>query len=245
MKKIQGWTLIAIALILSVGLISSSYLVVEGVKEVKQGAKSLTVTGSAKKTIESDVIAWEGSFSVDAADLTTGYTILKEQAAIVKKYFEDKGIQPDEITFSAVNTYTRNRILDNGVYTNIIDSYNLSQTVKINSTRVLEVAEVGRNATELIEQGINFTSNAPQYFYSKLADLKIEMIGLATADAKSRGEAMVAVTGNKIGMLESARVGVFQITSLYSNEVDDYGINDTYSYQKEITAVVTCDFEVK
>ena len=71
------------------------------------------------------------------------------------------------------------------------------------------------------------------------------MIGLATSDSKARAEAMVGVTGNKIGMLQAARVGVFQITSLYSNEIADYGINDTYSYEKEITAVVTCDFEVK
>lgn len=245
MKKINGITLIIVALILSVGLVISSYTVVEGVKSVKSAPKALTVTGSAKRTIQSDVIVWEGSFSVDAYDMTSGYAELKKEAEVVRKYFADKGIKPEEITFSSVNTYTRNRILDNGVYTNIIDSYNLSQTVKINSTRVLEVAEIGRNATELIEQGINFTSNNPQYFYSKLADLKIEMIGLATSDSKARAEAMVGVTGNKIGMLQAARVGVFQITSLYSNEIADYGINDTYSYEKEITAVVTCDFEVK
>ncbi|MBF4692705.1 SIMPL domain-containing protein [Fusibacter ferrireducens] len=245
MKKINGLTLITISIILSLGLIVSSYMAVEGVKSIKSAPKSLTVTGSAKREIKSDVIVWQGSFSVDAPDMTSGYVALKENAETVKKYFSEKGIKPEEITFSSVDTYTRNRILDNGVYTNIVESYNLSQTVKINSTRVLEVAEIGRNSTELIEQGINFTSNNPQYFYSKLADLKIEMIGLATEDSKARAEAMVAVTGNQIGMLQSARVGVFQITSLYSNEIDDYGINDTSTYEKEITAVVTCDFEVK
>jgi hypothetical protein len=35
-----------------------------------------------------------------------------------------------------------------------------------------------------------------------------------------------------------------QITPLYSNEVDDYGINDTSSLEKEITAVVHCQFEI-
>ncbi|GAU77262.1 SIMPL domain-containing protein [Fusibacter sp. 3D3] len=245
MQKINGITLIVISIILSLGLVLSAYMAVEGVKSIKSESNALSVTGSAKKVIQSDVIVWEGSFSVDAADMTSGYAILKENAETVKKYFEAKGIKPEEITFSSVNTFTRNRILDNGVYTNIVDSYNLSQTVNINSTRVLEVAEIGRNSTELIEDGVNFTSNNPQYFYSKLADLKIEMIGLATEDSKARAEAMVTVTGNKIGMLQSARVGVFQITPLYSNEVDDYGINDTGSYEKEITSVVTCEFEVK
>lgn len=40
-------------------------------------------------------------------------------------------------------------------------------------------------------------------------------------------------------------MGVFQITPLYSTEVSDYGINDTTSIDKEITAVVNCEFIIK
>lgn len=71
------------------------------------------------------------------------------------------------------------------------------------------------------------------------------MIKAATEDAQKRAEVLLGVTGNSPGNLIKARVGVFQITPLYSNEISDYGINDTSSLQKEITAVVSCDFEVK
>jgi hypothetical protein len=50
--------------------------------------------------------------------------------------------------------------------------------------------------------------------------------------------------GNKLGDLNYADMGVMQITPLYSNEIDDYGINDTSSLEKEITAVVHCQFEI-
>ena len=41
-----------------------------------------------------------------------------------------------------------------------------------------------------------------------------------------------------------ATMGVFQITPQYSNDVTDSGISDTSSLEKEITAVVNCQFYV-
>jgi hypothetical protein len=40
-------------------------------------------------------------------------------------------------------------------------------------------------------------------------------------------------------------MGVLQITPAFSNEVSDYGINDVSSLQKDITGVVTVEFEVE
>jgi hypothetical protein len=71
------------------------------------------------------------------------------------------------------------------------------------------------------------------------------MLSLATKDAMKRAEQIATNTNSKVGALRSARMGVFQITPLYSNEVADYGINDTSSLDKEITAVISCDFQIK
>ena len=245
MDKVKNLTLIAIACIVSFSVVVSSYLVIDGIRDIKSGNDTLTITGSAKKTITSDQIVWTASFSTDSPDLQSGYAKLKSDSELVKEYLLGQGVKEDELAFSAINTMARNKILENGVYTNEIESYNLYQTLEVRSPRVLEIAEISRTSSDLIESGVNFTSNQPQYFYTKLADLKVEMIGLATEDSKERAEKLLAVTDNKVGKLKAAKVGVFQITQLYSNEVTDYGINDTYSYEKEITAVVTCEFEVK
>ena len=71
------------------------------------------------------------------------------------------------------------------------------------------------------------------------------MIEMATLDAKARADAMLKSSGKSAGDLKNASVGVFQITAPYSNEISDYGINDTSSIDKEITAVITCTFEIK
>jgi uncharacterized protein len=147
--------------------------------------------------------------------------------------------------FSAIGTSPINEVNFNGQYTNNIIAYRLNQRVEISSGDVDKISQISREATELMNDGVEFQSFPPQYFYTKIADLKVSMLAGATKDAKNRAEQIAQNTGSNIGALKSAKMGVFQITPLYSTEVADYGINDTSSLEKEITAVVTCTFEMK
>ena len=106
------------------------------------------------------------------------------------------------------------------------------------------IDKLSRDATELINQGVEINSYPPQFFYTKLGDLKVEMIGLASEDAKLRAEQIAKSTGDDIGEVRSSRTGVIQITSKNSTDVSDYGINDTSSLEKKITAVVSISFSI-
>jgi hypothetical protein len=71
------------------------------------------------------------------------------------------------------------------------------------------------------------------------------MLAAATTDATKRAQMIAENAGSKLGSLTYADMGVMQITPLYSNEISDYGISDTTSLEKEITAVVHCTFKIK
>ncbi|HNV24001.1 MAG TPA: SIMPL domain-containing protein, partial [Candidatus Omnitrophota bacterium] len=83
------------------------------------------------------------------------------------------------------------------------------------------------------------------FFYTKLDELKIEMLAKATENAKVRAESMVKASGNKIGFMRSAKMGVFQITPITSTDVSDYGYNDTSAYDKKVMAVVNASFAIE
>lgn len=239
----QYWTWISIPVILALGLIISSYIVTTGI--VKTKTSTITVTGSVKKQIRSDPIVWRGSFSATSPQIPEAYKWLKVSSDKVKNYLKSKGIEEKDMVFSSISTATNLVALPNGQLSNKVESYRLVQTVEISSTDVDKLTAISREATELINEGVAFESNPPEYFYTKLADVKVELLGLATKDARTRAEQIAKSTGSAIGNLRSAKMGVFQITPLYSTEVSDFGINDTSSIDKEITAVVTCDFEIK
>jgi uncharacterized protein len=128
---------------------------------------------------------------------------------------------------------------------NVVEGYRLSQSLEIGSHDVLKISEVSRRSTELINQEIEFISEAPQYLYTKLSDLKLEMLSEATQNAVKRAEQMAQATSGKIGIMRSAKMGVFQITPISSVDVSDWGMNDTTSFEKKVMAVVKADFSIR
>jgi uncharacterized protein len=235
---------IIVAIILVIGVISAALILTNGVVKIKATRTNIVVTGSAKQQITSDLIVWTGSFNAQSANLQDAYTKLEASRDKVSTYMTGKDIKKDDIVFSSITTTINYAMNDYGNYTNEIENYTLSQTVTISSKEIDKITDISRNATELLNQDVAFESNPPQYFYTKLADLKVTMLAEATKDARKRAEMIVENAGNKLGDLKYADMGVMQITPLYSNAVDDYGINDTSSLEKEITAVVHCQFEI-
>lgn len=231
---------IAVATIVSSVILSGGFL-----KVMKFTREQISVTGSATKEIKSDYIVWNGEFSRREASLKTAYNNLKSDLDKVKAYLNSKGVKDDELTIWQVATETVYKKNEKGNDTNDIQGYRLSQGIEIRSYNVERIDKVAREVTELINQGIEFTSPAPQYFYTKLDELKIEMLAKATENAKQRAQSMVRATGNRIGFMRNAKMGVFQITPITSTDVSDWGMNDTTSFDKKVMAVVTVSFAIE
>jgi hypothetical protein len=162
----------------------------------------------------------------------------------VKAYLVGKGIPEKEITVSSISSQTLHGKTSEGQETAEITGYSLRQELEVRSTDVDKIAQIARQATELINQGILIESLAPEYHYTKLGDLKIKMLAAAAKDAKERAQKIAESTDSSVGAVRTARMGVLQITPADSNEVSDSGMNDTSSLEKDITAVVNIGFAV-
>ena len=231
---------IAVATIVSSVILSGGFL-----KVMKFTREQITVTGSATKEIRSDYIVWRGTITRRESDLKTAYQNLTADLDKTRQYLLSKGIREDELVISQVTTDTVYKKNEKGNDTNDIQGYRLYQNVEVRSGDVDKVTTVSRESTELIDQLIQFESQAPEYFYKKLDELKLEMLAKATENAKLRAENMAKATGNKIGFMRSARMGVFQITPITSTDVSDWGTNDTSSLDKKVMSVVTVSFGVE
>ena len=229
---------------LALGLVASSLILAWAYTNKKTGDEKITVTGSAKKRIKSDLVIWSAGVSYRASELSTAYNNLSGTIPKIKKYLVKKGVNEDEITVSAISSDTLHSRDENGNERSEITGYSLGQRVSVRSNDVDLIAKIARESTDLINQGILIESSSPKYYYTKLGDLKIEMLGEAAENAKLRAERIASSTGNSIGAIRSARMGVMQITAADSTEVSDYGISDNSTIDKDITAVVKIDFAV-
>ena len=232
------------ALVLAIAVVISSaiggWFFVKG----KRGDQTITVTGSARKRIRSDLVIWRSAVTYQAPALSEAYHSLSESVPRVKAYLISKGIAENQITISSISSQTLHGRTSDGIETSEITGYSLRQELSVRSNEVDKISQIAREATELINQGILIESMAPEYLYTQLGSLKIEMLAEAAKDAKVRAEQIAQSTGSSIGSVRSARMGVLQITPADSNEVSGEGMNDTSSLEKDITAVVNIGFAV-
>jgi len=209
--------------------------------------ENIVVTGLGEKNFTSDQIVWSGNYNRKSMDLKSAFSLLKEDEAKIRAYLSGRGVSEKEILFSAVSIDKQfnERYNDEGkIIGNDFTGYNLTQAVTVDSKDIEKVELVSREITGLIEQGIEFNSVAPSYYYSRLSELKIDLLAKASADAKLRAQTISNNSGSKLGRVRSATMGVFQITGQNSNEDYSYGGSfNTSSKNKTASITIKIEFE--
>ncbi|HRP53999.1 MAG TPA: SIMPL domain-containing protein [Fluviicola sp.] len=242
MKNSINTIIIALAVVVASGFLANGY------KNRAKISDAISVTGSGEESFASDLIVWRASFSKKAYELKTAYGELNKDQKSIRKYLLSKGVKEDEFVFEAVEIqkdfsydYDQMGQLRNTIF----NGYQLTQRVKIQSKNVDLVENLSREVTELIDAGVEMNSYAPEYYYTKLAQLKIQMIEAATKDAKNRAEKMASNAGGSLGKLKNADLGVFQITGENSTEEYSWGGNfNTSSKRKTANITVRLKYEI-
>jgi len=243
LKNVQ---IIVLGVCVAVATIFSTLILSKGVISIKRLTEEIIdVTGSAEMDIVSDYIVWTSGFKQRGPNLKKAYEKLRGDQEKVEQYLISKGIKKDEIVALPVTTTTLYKKTEEGHSTNDIEGYVVGQKVEVRSSDVEKVTEISRESTELLDQDIQFISSPPEYFYTKISELKIEMLARASANAKERADRMAQSTGNKIGVMRAAKMGTFQINPVNSYDVSWYGNHDTSSYEKKVISVVHVDFAIE
>lgn len=206
---------------------------------------TLSVTGSAKKPVISDTVKWTGSFSrtVPQSDLKVGYDQMDRDLNIVRKFFMDQGITEKEYGVSPITIsqpYESNYQVEEET-----EEYVLKQNIEVQSQNVDKITALAKSLQPLINQGVFFATEGVEYYYSKLPELRIELLGEAVKDAQVRAEEIAKNSGRSVGNIQSAGMGVVQVLSPNSVEVSDYGTYDTSSIEKEVMVTVKASFTLR
>lgn len=239
--KTSAW-IYAIAIIVAAFLLGNAYKF----KYKKQ--ESINVTGLAEQDFTSDLIVWRGSYTRKSPDMKTAYAQLKDDESKIKQYLQEKSIESNEVVFSSVRIVKdyENYRDENGNYYNRFNGFLLSQDVKIESKDIAKVESISRDITRLIDMGVELNSEEPQYYYTKLRELKLKLLSEAASDARSRAESIAKNSKSNLGKLLTSNMGIFQITGQNSNEDYSYGgAFNTTSKNKTANITVKAQYAIK
>jgi uncharacterized protein len=232
-------------LFLAAGLVFSSMLATATWLKVKN-SQFITVKGSTRRNVTSDLIVWQGSFQVQAPALLDAERQIQSGRAKVQNFLGTAGVtnvvfQPiliEQLLADVSDNANGEKIQQQRTV-----GYRLTQKVRVESADVDRLAKL--DPTPLVADGVLFTTDLPQFLYTRTAEEKIEMLADATKDARARAEQIAAQGGRAIADLHDADMGVFQITALHGTDTSGEGESDTTSKDKTITAVVTATFLLK
>jgi uncharacterized protein len=213
-------------------------------KSTKNADQTITVTGSAKKSIVSDLGIQRGTLQATSSDRKTAYQIVQQQMPTVQQYLQDKGFAKEQIEVFGINGYPVYEVNSSGAQTSKVLYYMYNQRFEVRSNDVNKIKELSVSISSLVEKGLDMNAEMPEYLYTKIDDIKIAVQAEASKNAMDRAEKIAASTGRSLGPLRNARMGVMQITPKNSNIVTDYGVNDVTSIEKDITAVVSASFQI-
>lgn len=240
LEKIEKFQVLLLGLVIAIaGIIGATIIKGAISKDV------ISVTGSYSQNVVSDSGAFEFEIKANASNKAAAYALMNKQRPVVIKYLKAQGFEDKDIEIKTSRGYDVYEVNYNGISTNKIIGFNASQTIFVRSNDVQKIKKVSTDITNLTAQGIDVSVYEPSYFYSKLSDLKVKMLEEATKDAKQRASAMLKATHNRVGKIQSVRMGVFQITPINSTNVSDMGINDTTTIEKKITSVANVTFSIK
>lgn len=202
---------------------------------------TINVVGMATKRFDSDIVKWRLTISRNSGlnDVTQAYSLIQTDLSFLRKLLAEKELQEKELTIQPINT------MPNYSREGQISGYNLQQGVFVITSNIPAVEELALNPAGLINRGIVLQNSDLEYFYSKLSDIKMELLAEASKDAQKRAEEIARNSGIHLGTVTSLKTGVFQITEPFSTDVSDYGMYNTKTKQKDITITVRASFKIQ
>ena len=247
------------AIPLALGLAVSTYIAADTWRDVRKPPEknNIQITGSAKKRIVSDYIQWSAAIEGTGADRTAAYLSLKGGTEKAVAFLKAQGIKPDDIKIESATiteefeTVREDKVLPGTnvplrTETSKSTGFRAVQVVSVGSPDVPLIEKASREITSLLEQDVFVTSHPPRYYYTRLGELKLQMLAEAAKDARSRAENILSSAGNAgLGALVYSSMGIININPANSTAASSEGNNDTTSYEKDIITIVRAEYKVK
>lgn len=242
-------TVVVVGLGLGVSVVTSAAVAARAYQargdQAVRADQTICVKGSVRQRIRSDRAVWRVSVQGEGKELKEAFTVLDHGGTRVREFLKQRSFSDAETAVEAIDTVMHHARDAKGNEMREIAGYTLSRTLTVTTADVDRVASAAGDVTQLIQEGVLVLSRPPEYYYTDLARLKIDMMGAASKDARARAEEIARNAGCRVAEVRSAHMGVLQITRPFSTDTSDGGVFDTSTVEKDVQAVVTVTFRIE
>lgn len=226
--------------IFSTALIASGYLLGDGLRRAKSAERSISVRGVSEREVTANLATWTISFSQEGSELDTVNARVEQQSAAVRRFFATSGFKLSEISDSGVSFSRAHVTNDEGQ--RVETRVTVTRSVQLRTAEVLKARAAHERLPALLRDGVELDGSNLNYSFTRLNQLKPEMIAEATKRARASAEQFARDSGAEVGHIRTASQGYFSVGPRDGAEGEDSSASDS-PFQK-VRVVTSVDYDV-
>jgi uncharacterized protein len=217
--------------VLAIGIVAGGYLLGDGMRRARMADRAVTVRGLAERDVTADLSTWTINFTETGSELDPVRQASDQRAETVVAFLRQAGFKPEEINANAVTvnqSYEENR-------GNVVT---VRRQIQLRTRDIARAQQIYARQAELIRAGVKIEDgSAMVYNFTRLNDVKPEMIASATEDARRGAEQFARDSGAGVGSIRSATQGYFSITARDGDETEGSGRDSPLQKVRVVTTV--------
>lgn len=237
MKDLRNRTLFLSSLCIALGLVAVGALLYKGIKSISNNSRVVNVRGLSEMKVDADQVVWILPIQDLGNDLSTLYTRIEQKSESIKQFLMSNGVKAEEITLSAP------KITDLFIQSYTVEQprerYIIKASLTVSSNQVELVRRLETRQGELLKQGIAVTSNDWDrnitYKFTKLNEIKPQMIQDATKNAREVAQKFAEDSDSRLGKIKTASQGYFTIED----------VDQSTPYKKHVRVVTNVEYLLK
>lgn len=218
--------------IAALGAIIAGYLLGNGLLRAKHADRSVTVRGLAERDVTADLATWTISYSATSSDLAGAQAKVRGDTEAIAQFFKQLGFPDDALQPTGANVSSYQ---SDGTTT-----YTVRQRLALRTEDIALAQKAVARQFDLVGRGVFLEEGSGMsYAFTKLNDIKPEMVAEATRDARASAQQFAQDSGSQVGAIKDATQGYFTIEAR-DGDSGGWGVSD--SPYKKVRVVTTVNF---
>lgn len=221
------------ALVLAVGTIIGGFLLGDGLRRARMADRAVTMRGLAERNVTADLATWTVNFTAQGTEQRAVQAEIDRDTRTVLDFFRRAGFPASAVTDAggSVSQYYDSNRGENNVTVN--------RRLQLRTNDVMRARRAFARQFDLIRGGVAVQEGSDiQYSFTRLNDVKPQMIAQATQDARRGAEQFARDSGTGVGGIRSATQGYF---SIGARDGDENSTGSGSPFQK-VRVVTTIEF---
>jgi hypothetical protein len=176
--------------------------------------RTVSVKGLSEKIVNADLALWPLKSTATANSLIEIHTKIAQDQKLIKEFLFAQGFNENEITTKQPTIQDRQANLYYQSKPNQM-RYIADIGLLVKTTNVDLVKKAIQKTGDLISKNISLANSNVEYIFTKLNDVKPEMIEEATKQARIAAQRFAKDSGSKIKGIKHAYQGLFSISPIH------------------------------